>query len=345
MSSDCNSDIVNPLCSCGTKFSSSDSQKIYDFKSDRFFCCGNLPYNTNIVGTNPIAVAASLDYPQCTNWWNSAVIPAEQFSYVSNAGPTTARLNALTAQTNLSAAFPLANINSGIEGANYSCEGVVGSLNDFPTVPRMITYANPNSSGPNYVSNSPVICVGYDTLLGAPNPPFGWLSSTTIGQTGNFAINNISQCSSGDLSNPVCTPSTSLTNITPGTQVFAAANYNGGGGGGGGGGCCGSSWWIWLIVAITIIIILIFIFTAVYYAIRTPKPVHVTANGTVIATPVYTTPTVQQTTIPSVQQVTTPVYTTAPASVPGYGPVLTTQPATTTVPTTQQITQAPTIVR
>jgi hypothetical protein len=237
-----------------------------------------VPFNTAVaVGITPQAAAASLDYPQCLDWWNNQINPALQFEYEIGAGPSANRMSAFTLQNSISSAFPPAHINSGVQGANYDCTGIVSSITSLPTVPRLLTYANVNGSGPNYTSNSPVVCVGYDNLLGSPGP-YSYLNGTSLGQTGNFAIYNISQCSS-NLSSVTCVPSISLNTVTPGDQVFAASNF-GGGGGGDGTGCCGSgdNWWIWMIVGIAgAILLILLIVLIVFLATRKRKVVPATA--------------------------------------------------------------------
>jgi hypothetical protein len=284
MSGDCNSDVLNPNCTCGSRQQSSLSSKIYDFNAERYFCCGNISYDlAGVVATTPQAAAASLDYPECQGWWNSAVVPAQQFEYVNGTGPSQNKLNALISQNNISSAFPPPNIVAGVQNSHYDCTGVVSSVTTLATVPRFVTYPNPNNTGPTYVST--VACVGYNNLLGSPGP-YNYLTGTSLGSTGNFAINNISECSS-DLGSVTCTPTTALSQVTSGPQVFKANNFNGGGGGGGGGTSNSNTdswWWILAIVIGAILVILIIIFI-IWLIVRNRRPKVETSSGVVYGQP------------------------------------------------------------
>jgi hypothetical protein len=101
----------------------------------------------------------------------------------------------------------------------YDCTGIVSSLsNTLHTVPRYLSYSNPNVGG--YVDS--VACVPHDDT--AANP-YAFITSNPINTSEEFAIYKIGGCT--NLTSTTCVPVNGIDTAPVGSLEFSSAIYNG----------------------------------------------------------------------------------------------------------------------
>jgi len=288
--SSCNENRLDARCTCSSKFGNGALSKIYDIQSGEFVCCGNIKYDMyDALQQEGILVkaAASLDDPRCKTWWTNTINKRDTIAIIG-AGPTTAKINTLQKQVDISDFFPNPNIN-GVSGA-VSCVGITSPAvpTVSTTVPRYVSYPNPNA-GELYIET--LQCVP----LGNPANPYQDLKQTTFAKEGDFAIFGIEGCSNLLPPSPnVCVPVNGIENLTIGPLEFESGNY---------GGSVNpnpkpsnsNTWLIVLLVVLAIIFIVLIIIMFMASGKKVEEPVY--TPQPYIENPVYTTPVeIQQTT-------------------------------------------------
>ena len=207
-------------CTCSSKFGPGSNTKVYDMESQQYLCCGNrIPYNMASLiasnGGNLIDAAASADDIRCNNWWHTNVDPTQQNAVVG-AGPTQSKLDRVQHMANISEAFPPPSIDG--KTNTYSCVGKISSLSNLHTVPRYVSFRNPNA-GENYTEL--VSCVPHDdTKTGAP---YNFLNGTTFNNNEEFAIFKMTGCNDPNLETCVV----GIDKAPTGSLEYNSAIYNG----------------------------------------------------------------------------------------------------------------------
>lgn len=207
-------------CNCSSKFGPGSNTKVYDMESQQYLCCGNkVPYDMATLLTshsgNLIDAAASADDTRCVNWWHTNIDPTKQ-NAVTGAGPTQAKLDAVQHMANISAAFPPPSIDG--KTNTYSCTGKVSSLSGLHTVPRYLSFKNPNA-GENYTEL--VACVPHDDSKSST--PYSFLTGTSFNNNEDFAIFTMTGCNNLNLETCV----TPIDKAPVGSLEFSSVNYNG----------------------------------------------------------------------------------------------------------------------
>ena len=265
---------LDDLCSCGTRFSASKNSKLFDIESSEYLCCGKVGYSlsesvANNSGTLLLG-AAAMDDARCERWWSSSILPAEQRA-VAGAGPSSSQLAALEHHSKISAAFPLASSDG--KTNTYSCTGKVSNISSLNTVPRYLSYKNPNPTGSNYVES--VVCVPHDNTN--TDSPYAFMNNTAFSQNQEFAIFKINGCT--DPNSNTCVAPNGIDTAAVGGIEYVSSVYEGSrfprhndseddGGGIIPGMNSGSGGWGWLILLILIVLFFIFFFIFIYYIVR-----------------------------------------------------------------------------
>jgi hypothetical protein len=207
-------------CTCSSKFGAGNNTKLFDMDTQQYLCCGNkIPYDmaTRLVnnGGNLVNAAAAADDTRCDAWWHTNVNSSQQVG-VTGAGPTQSKLDAVQHMANISGAFPPPSIDG--KTNLYSCIGKVSSVSGLHTVPRYLSFRNPNA-GENYTEM--VACVPHDDSKA--NAPYNFLTGTSFNNTEEFAIFTITGCS--DLNSETCI--TPIDKAPIGSLEFNSGPYNG----------------------------------------------------------------------------------------------------------------------
>lgn len=213
--SSCNENSLDVLCTCSSKFAPGDSTKIYDTESQEYVCCGKIKYDAAKAmetASSAKEAGALMDDPRCNSWWNSTSVKK----------PNAFKLESVELQAKISGHFPPPNIKA---DGTYSCEGVKSSNNlTVPnTVPKYITYLNPNS-GDKYIDT--ISCVPRGTI----QDPYASLKNTPFSNEEDFAIFNIVGCETN--TSKECKPFNSDNALgytsSIGSIDFSSTNYGGG---------------------------------------------------------------------------------------------------------------------
>jgi hypothetical protein len=255
----CNESKLSDSCTCNSKYGQGINSKIFDFATQEYICCGNVDYNLadSIAnnGGNLKAGAAATDDPRCMGWWTGSIDPSLQ-SAASTAGPSQSKLSAIQHQANISAAFPQVTIDG--KTGMYDCTGKVSSLsNTLHTVPRFVSYKNPNTGG--YIES--VECVPHDD---AASNPYAFMTNNPINTSEEFAIFKIGGCT--DLKSETCTPINGIDTAPVGALEFSSSIYNGSKFPNHNN-CDNNNWfnWSWILIFVLILVLVIILLWFFYW--------------------------------------------------------------------------------